>query len=116
MPDVMTASTARLEQKTAARGSRQGLREGPDRGAGAGRRHGRVRRPPLHRRHGTLGLGESTLLHCVAGLDSLTSVRAFIGDMDLSTLYNQRLTSGGRPWSAPPPTTRPRPPSQCRPP
>jgi hypothetical protein len=57
MPDVMTASTARLEQKTAARGSRQGLREGPDRGAGAGRRHGRVRRRPLHRRHGTLGLG-----------------------------------------------------------
>jgi hypothetical protein len=50
-------TTARLEQKTAARGSRQGLREGPDRGAGAGRRHGRVRRRPLHRRHGTLGLG-----------------------------------------------------------
>ena len=32
------------------------------------------------------------LLHCVAGLDSLTSGRAFIGDVDLSTLNDQRLT------------------------
>ena len=29
---------------------------------------------------GPSGSGKSTLLHCVAGLDSLTSGRAFIGD------------------------------------
>jgi len=33
---------------------------------------------------GPSGSGKSTLLHCVAGLDSLTSGRAFIGDADLS--------------------------------
>jgi len=32
------------------------------------------------------------LLHCVAGLDDLTSGRAFIGDVDLSTLNDQKLT------------------------
>src|SRR5215467_16322912 len=41
---------------------------------------------------GPSGSGESTLLHCVAGLDSLTSGRAFIGDVDLSTLGDQQLT------------------------
>jgi putative ABC transport system ATP-binding protein len=41
---------------------------------------------------GPSGSGKSTLLHCVAGLDSLTSGRAFIGDEDLSTLDDQRLT------------------------
>ncbi len=41
---------------------------------------------------GPSGSGKSTLLHCVAGLDSLTSGRAFIGDVDLSTLGDQRLT------------------------
>src|SRR5215472_4018542 len=41
---------------------------------------------------GPSGSGKSTLLHCVAGLDSLTSGRAFIGDADLSTLNDQRLT------------------------
>jgi len=41
---------------------------------------------------GPSGSGKSTLLHCVAGLDSLTSGRAFIGDVDLSTLDDQRLT------------------------
>src|SRR5215472_14426649 len=41
---------------------------------------------------GPSGSGKSTLLHCVAGLDSLTSGRAFIGDADLSTLSDQRLT------------------------
>jgi putative ABC transport system ATP-binding protein len=41
---------------------------------------------------GPSGSGKSTLLHCVAGLDSLTSGRAFIGDVDLSTLNDQRLT------------------------
>ena len=41
---------------------------------------------------GPSGSGKSTLLHCVAGLDSLTSGRAFIGDVDLSTLNDQKLT------------------------
>src|SRR5215472_12116257 len=41
---------------------------------------------------GPSGSGKSTLLHCVAGLDSLTSGRAFIGDVDLSTLGDQQLT------------------------
>src|SRR5215467_5727592 len=41
---------------------------------------------------GPSGSGKSTLLHCVAGLDSLTSGRAFIGEVDLSTLTDQRLT------------------------
>ena len=42
---------------------------------------------------GPSGSGKSTLLHCVAGLDTLTSGRAFIGDADLSTLSDQRLTT-----------------------
>lgn len=41
---------------------------------------------------GPSGSGKSTLLHCVAGLDSLTSGKAFIGDADLSALNDQRLT------------------------
>ena len=41
---------------------------------------------------GPSGSGKSTLLHCVAGLDNLTSGRAFIGDVDLSTLNDQKLT------------------------
>jgi putative ABC transport system ATP-binding protein len=41
---------------------------------------------------GPSGSGKSTLLHCVAGLDSLTSGRAFIGEVDLSTLNDQKLT------------------------
>jgi len=41
---------------------------------------------------GPSGSGKSTLLHCAAGLDSLTSGRAFIGDADLSKLGDQQLT------------------------
>jgi putative ABC transport system ATP-binding protein len=41
---------------------------------------------------GPSGSGKSTLLHCIAGLDSLTSGQAFIGDTDLSTLNDNRLT------------------------
>jgi putative ABC transport system ATP-binding protein len=41
---------------------------------------------------GPSGSGKSTLLHCVAGLDTLTSGQAFIGDADLGTLNDQRLT------------------------
>jgi putative ABC transport system ATP-binding protein len=42
---------------------------------------------------GPSGSGKSTLLHCVAGLDTLTSGKAFIGDADLSALNDQRLTT-----------------------
>ena len=35
---------------------------------------------------GPSGSGKSTLMHCVAGLDSLTRGRAFIGDVELGSL------------------------------
>jgi putative ABC transport system ATP-binding protein len=41
---------------------------------------------------GPSGSGKSTLMHCMAGLDSATSGSAFIGDVDLSTLDDKRLT------------------------
>jgi putative ABC transport system ATP-binding protein len=41
---------------------------------------------------GPSGSGKSTLLHCMAGLDSLTSGKAFIGDQDLSALGDKDLT------------------------
>jgi putative ABC transport system ATP-binding protein len=41
---------------------------------------------------GPSGSGKSTLMHCVAGLDGLTSGRVFIGDTDLTTLDDKRLT------------------------
>ena len=41
---------------------------------------------------GPSGSGKSTLLHCQAGLDTLTSGQAFIGDTDLSTLDDRHLT------------------------
>jgi putative ABC transport system ATP-binding protein len=42
---------------------------------------------------GPSGSGKSTLLHCVAGLDTLTSGKAFIGEADLSTLNDHELTT-----------------------
>jgi putative ABC transport system ATP-binding protein len=41
---------------------------------------------------GPSGSGKSTLMHCVAGLDSLTSGHAYIGDTDLGSLKEQELT------------------------
>ena len=41
---------------------------------------------------GPSGSGKSTLLHCSAGLDTLTSGSAYIGDADLSTLDDHALT------------------------
>jgi putative ABC transport system ATP-binding protein len=41
---------------------------------------------------GPSGSGKSTLLHCIAGLDTLTSGRARIGDVDLSSLDDDQLT------------------------
>lgn len=41
---------------------------------------------------GPSGSGKSTLLHCLAGLDSLTDGRVFIGDTDLGALDDDTLT------------------------
>jgi putative ABC transport system ATP-binding protein len=41
---------------------------------------------------GPSGSGKSTLMHCVAGLDTLSSGRVFIGDVDLSSLSDKELT------------------------
>ena len=41
---------------------------------------------------GPSGSGKSTLMHCLAGLDELTSGRVFIGDTDLTTLNDKHLT------------------------
>ena len=41
---------------------------------------------------GPSGSGKSTLMHCVAGLDRLTSGQATIGDRELSTLSDEQLT------------------------
>jgi putative ABC transport system ATP-binding protein len=41
---------------------------------------------------GPSGSGKSTLMHCVAGLDNLSSGRVLIGDTDLSKLNDKDLT------------------------
>jgi putative ABC transport system ATP-binding protein len=41
---------------------------------------------------GPSGSGKSTLMHTLAGLDTLTSGRVFIGDNDLSRLNDRQLT------------------------
>ncbi len=41
---------------------------------------------------GPSGSGKSTLMHCMAGLDSLTSGHAWIGDTELSALDDKGLT------------------------
>ncbi|GGX58447.1 ABC transporter ATP-binding protein [Streptomyces fructofermentans] len=41
---------------------------------------------------GPSGSGKSTLMHCAAGLDTLTSGAAFIGDTELGRLDDRRLT------------------------
>jgi putative ABC transport system ATP-binding protein len=94
MSDVVTAPTARLEQKAAARteeavkvyGKAQTEVRALD-GVSVEFASGHFTAVM-----GPSGSGKSTLLHCTAGLDSLTSGRAFIGDADLSTLDDQRLT------------------------
>jgi putative ABC transport system ATP-binding protein len=41
---------------------------------------------------GPSGSGKSTLMHCMAGLDSATSGRVYIGDADLTTMKDNDLT------------------------
>jgi putative ABC transport system ATP-binding protein len=41
---------------------------------------------------GPSGSGKSTLMHCMAGLDDLTSGKVFIGDTDLTRLKEKDLT------------------------
>ncbi|MFB6955573.1 ABC transporter ATP-binding protein [Streptomyces sp. NPDC056309] len=41
---------------------------------------------------GPSGSGKSTLMHCAAGLDTLTSGSAYIGDTELGDLDDRRLT------------------------
>lgn len=41
---------------------------------------------------GPSGSGKSTLMHCLAGLDRLTSGRVFVGDTDLAHLSDTELT------------------------
>ena len=41
---------------------------------------------------GPSGSGKSTLMHCLAGLDQVTSGQVFIGDTDISKLSEKQLT------------------------
>ncbi|MCA1693084.1 MAG: ABC transporter ATP-binding protein [Actinobacteria bacterium] len=41
---------------------------------------------------GPSGSGKSTLMHCLAGLDELTTGQVLIGDVDLTTLNDKHLT------------------------
>ena len=41
---------------------------------------------------GPSGSGKSTLMHCMAGLDNLSSGKVFIGDTDLTELSEKELT------------------------
>jgi putative ABC transport system ATP-binding protein len=41
---------------------------------------------------GPSGSGKSTLMHCMAGLDAMTSGRIWIGDAELSGLHERQLT------------------------
>jgi putative ABC transport system ATP-binding protein len=41
---------------------------------------------------GPSGSGKSTLMHCLAGLDDLTSGRVYVGDVDLGQLSDRELT------------------------
>jgi len=41
---------------------------------------------------GPSGSGKSTLMHCLAGLDSVTEGKVYVGDTDLTTLADKGLT------------------------
>jgi putative ABC transport system ATP-binding protein len=42
---------------------------------------------------GPSGSGKSTLMHCLAGLDNVTSGQVWIGDVELSALSDKKLTA-----------------------
>ncbi len=42
---------------------------------------------------GPSGSGKSTLMHCLAGLDTITSGRVFLGGLELNTLTDRNLTA-----------------------
>jgi putative ABC transport system ATP-binding protein len=42
---------------------------------------------------GPSGSGKSTLMHCLAGLDSVTSGKVFLGDTDVTSLDEKKLTT-----------------------
>ena len=41
---------------------------------------------------GPSGSGKSTLLHCLAGLDTLTAGKTFVGEVELGSLTDRQLT------------------------
>jgi putative ABC transport system ATP-binding protein len=41
---------------------------------------------------GPSGSGKSTLMHCLAGLDTISSGKVYVGDTDLTTLKERQLT------------------------
>jgi putative ABC transport system ATP-binding protein len=41
---------------------------------------------------GPSGSGKSTLMHCMAGLDRLTSGQVFVGDQDITSMNDKQLT------------------------
>src|SRR6188472_120781 len=41
---------------------------------------------------GPSGSGKSTLMHCLAGLDSITSGKVFLGEREISALSDSALT------------------------
>src|SRR5204862_5571317 len=41
---------------------------------------------------GPSGSGKSTLMHCLAGLDQLSSGHAYVGEADLTTMSEKQLT------------------------
>src|SRR3954462_14096570 len=41
---------------------------------------------------GPSGSGKSTLMHCLAGLDTVTDGKVFVGDVELTRLDDRRLT------------------------
>ena len=42
---------------------------------------------------GPSGSGKSTLMHCMAGLDSISKGKAYIGETDISTLNDKQVTA-----------------------
>ena len=85
-PDVITSSAAHTEAATKIYGSGDTQVVALD-GVDVSFERGR-----FSAIMGPSGSGKSTLMHCMAGLDTLTSGRTWIGDVDLTTLGERGLT------------------------